>query len=108
MAKDLHSHSPPSIISVCTHSHSTRVTTTRSSYRLELINVCVCVFTISDIEGVMNPTLMKDPSTSPVSDRKKQRRKKNLNQRADTTLGPAEGQNVSYNTCNTPNTPYKI
>ncbi|XP_062842475.1 arf-GAP with GTPase, ANK repeat and PH domain-containing protein 1-like isoform X2 [Trichomycterus rosablanca] len=43
-----------------------------------------------DIEGVLNPTLMKDPSTSPVSDRKKQRRKKNLNQRADTTLGHAE------------------
>lgn len=46
----------------------------------------------SDIEGVLNPTLMKEPSTSPTADRKKQRRKKNGTQRSESTLGHAEGQ----------------
>uniref|UniRef100_A0A8B9HUD1 ArfGAP with GTPase domain, ankyrin repeat and PH domain 2 n=1 Tax=Astyanax mexicanus TaxID=7994 RepID=A0A8B9HUD1_ASTMX len=50
------------------------------------LNVCL----ITEIEGVLNPPLIKDPSTSPVTDRKKQRRKKSMNQRADTTIGQAE------------------
>ncbi|KAG9260432.1 arf-GAP with GTPase, ANK repeat and PH domain-containing protein 1 [Astyanax mexicanus] len=45
-----------------------------------------------EIEGVLNPPLIKDPSTSPVTDRKKQRRKKSMNQRADTTIGQAEAK----------------
>uniref|UniRef100_A0A8B9HXU9 ArfGAP with GTPase domain, ankyrin repeat and PH domain 2 n=1 Tax=Astyanax mexicanus TaxID=7994 RepID=A0A8B9HXU9_ASTMX len=52
------------------------------------LNVCL----ITEIEGVLNPPLIKDPSTSPVTDRKKQRRKKSMNQRADTTIGQAEGE----------------
>uniref|UniRef100_A0A3B4DHH9 Small monomeric GTPase n=1 Tax=Pygocentrus nattereri TaxID=42514 RepID=A0A3B4DHH9_PYGNA len=43
-----------------------------------------------EIEGVLSPPLIKDPSTSPVTDRKKHRRKKSMNQRADTTIGQAE------------------
>ncbi|MCJ8750230.1 hypothetical protein PDJAM_G00260160 [Pangasius djambal] len=45
-----------------------------------------------DIEGVLSPTLMKDPSTSPTADRKKQRRKKNVTQRSESTLGHAEAK----------------
>ncbi|XP_047664962.1 arf-GAP with GTPase, ANK repeat and PH domain-containing protein 1-like isoform X2 [Tachysurus fulvidraco] len=45
-----------------------------------------------DIEGVLNPTLMKEPSTSPTADRKKQRRKKNVTQRSESTLGHAEAK----------------
>ncbi|XP_047664964.1 arf-GAP with GTPase, ANK repeat and PH domain-containing protein 1-like isoform X3 [Tachysurus fulvidraco] len=48
--------------------------------------------TCSDIEGVLNPTLMKEPSTSPTADRKKQRRKKNVTQRSESTLGHAEAK----------------
>uniref|UniRef100_A0AAR2JXB4 Small monomeric GTPase n=1 Tax=Pygocentrus nattereri TaxID=42514 RepID=A0AAR2JXB4_PYGNA len=46
----------------------------------------------TQIEGVLSPPLIKDPSTSPVTDRKKHRRKKSMNQRADTTIGQAEGE----------------
>ncbi|KAF7693015.1 arf-GAP with GTPase, ANK repeat and PH domain-containing protein 1-like [Silurus meridionalis] len=45
-----------------------------------------------DIEGVLNPALIKDPSTSPTADRKKQRRKKNMTQRSESTLGHAEAK----------------
>ncbi|XP_036415333.1 arf-GAP with GTPase, ANK repeat and PH domain-containing protein 1-like [Colossoma macropomum] len=45
-----------------------------------------------EIEGVLSPPLIKDPSTSPVTDRKKHRRKKSMNQRADTTIGQAEAK----------------
>uniref|UniRef100_A0A8B9HXG2 ArfGAP with GTPase domain, ankyrin repeat and PH domain 2 n=1 Tax=Astyanax mexicanus TaxID=7994 RepID=A0A8B9HXG2_ASTMX len=56
------------------------------SSKVQNLNVCL----ITEIEGVLNPPLIKDPSTSPVTDRKKQRRKKSMNQRADTTIGQAE------------------
>ncbi|KAK3537019.1 hypothetical protein QTP86_033407 [Hemibagrus guttatus] len=54
-------------------------------------NIGVVLYDVMpDIEGVLNPTLMKEPSTSPTADRKKQRRKKNGTQRSESTLGHAE------------------
>ncbi|XP_076840027.1 arf-GAP with GTPase, ANK repeat and PH domain-containing protein 1-like isoform X2 [Brachyhypopomus gauderio] len=43
-------------------------------------------------EGILGPPLIKDPSTSPMTDRKKHRRKKSMNQRGDTVSGPAEAK----------------
>lgn len=44
------------------------------------------------LEGTANPFAGKDPGqASPMSDRKKNRRKKSMNQKGDTAVGQAEG-----------------
>ncbi|XP_030632939.1 arf-GAP with GTPase, ANK repeat and PH domain-containing protein 1-like [Chanos chanos] len=46
----------------------------------------------SAIEGVSSPPILKEPSTSPMIDRKKHRRKKSMNQRGDTVIGQADDE----------------
>lgn len=44
------------------------------------------------LEGAASPFSGKDPGqSSPVSDRKKNRRKKSMNQKGDAAVGQAEG-----------------
>lgn len=46
----------------------------------------------SAFEGVSSSSSTKDVgSASPVTDRKKHRRKKSMNQKGDTTIGQADG-----------------
>ena len=47
------------------------------------------------LEGATSPFAGKDPSqSSPMSDRKKNRRKKSMNQKGDTAVGQAEGDKM--------------
>lgn len=49
-------------------------------------------FFIDALEGAASPFSGKDPSqSSPLSDRKKNRRKKSMNQKGDAAVGQAEG-----------------
>ena len=53
-------------------------------------------FFMSDtIEGAAGPFSGKDPGqSSPMSDRKKNRRKKSMNQKGDAAVGQAEGKST--------------
>jgi len=49
------------------------------------------------LEGSANPFPAKEPpsQSSPLSDRKKNRRKKSMNQKGEAVVGQAEGENTS-------------
>uniref|UniRef100_A0A8D0AY34 ArfGAP with GTPase domain, ankyrin repeat and PH domain 2 n=1 Tax=Sander lucioperca TaxID=283035 RepID=A0A8D0AY34_SANLU len=57
--------------------------------------VCFCVISLQDsaVEGVSSSSSTKDVgSSSPVTDRKKPRRKKSMNQKGDATIGQADDE----------------
>jgi len=57
--------------------------------------VCFCVIWVPDsaVEGVSSSSSTKDiGSSSPLTDRKKHRRKKSMNQKGDANIGQADGK----------------
>lgn len=58
---------------------------------------CACFGSDSAVEGVSSSSSTKDVgSSSPVTDRKKHRRKKSMNQKGDATIGQADGKHCKY------------
>lgn len=59
----------------------------------ECVHHCFC--TTDTLEGAAGPFSGKDPGqSSPMSDRKKNRRKKSMNQKGDAAVGQAEGEST--------------
>ena len=64
----------------------------------------MCIFVLlwpdSAVEGVSSSSSTKDVgSSSPVTDRKKHRRKKSLNQKGDAAIGQADGNSYENTLC---------
>lgn len=58
-----------------------------------LVHFPVILWLDSAVEGVSSSSSTKDVgSASPVTDRKKHRRKKSMNQKGDATIGQADGK----------------